>query len=556
LHDDPNDPIWGPRPWPDWFQGFRPGQLDAIEEILESLKRVPAVLLDAPTGIGKTAVGEGVRRRSGVIPARAVYACTTKALQDQFLRSFPYADVIKGRSNYLTESGYLDQFGNPLLGSKFSWSSITCADCTFNSDTGSCRWCTSHAFCPYRVAKNKAIMGELAVVNTSYFITDSNMGPGSFADRELTIIDEADLIEQELLNHVEVVVTEKAMEEMWMLPPTRKTVENTWPEWVNEEALPKLDRYLERITKPWDEDANADDIKRWKKSYALYDRLQELAADIPNGGWVYDGYDDGNVIFRPVFVGKWGNRLLWPHGNKFLMMSSTILSGDLRAEEWGLSKPHHLISLPSPFPAANRPVFVVPIADMSYSYNKETNKQGWRDMVKGVRGVLRLHPDERVLVHTVSYELARYLVDHLADSGRPIHTYTNSDGKAEALDDLRRYPNGVLVASSMGRGIDLPDDLCRVQIVTKIPNPNLADRRTKKRLRSQGGRVWYRLQAIAELIQMTGRGVRSETDHAKTYILDTQFNEIWKSNFLFPAWWKKAVQFRTSALRRRILEDV
>jgi Rad3-related DNA helicase len=98
----------------------------------------------------------------------------------------------------------------------------------------------------------------------------------------------------------------------------------------------------------------------------------------------------------------------------------------------------------------------------------------------------------------------------------------------------------------MDRGIDLPDDLCRVQVVAKIPYPNIKDRRINARMRSKGGSVWYRMQTIRSLVQMTGRGVRSETDRAVTYILDQQFGiNLWRQGrFLFPSWWSEALNFR------------
>lgn len=94
----------------------------------------------------------------------------------------------------------------------------------------------------------------------------------------------------------------------------------------------------------------------------------------------------------------------------------------------------------------------------------------------------------------------------------------------------------------MARGVDLKGDACRVQVIAKVPFPSLADKQVSARMRLPGGDTWYKVQTVREMVQMTGRGVRSETDHAVTYVLDEQFQRVWsQSKRLFPQWWREAV---------------
>lgn len=534
--------LFGPTPFPKWVTEFRTEQWSAIEQVHDAFEDHDVVFLQAPTGTGKSLIGDTVRR---LTHSRAVYTCTTKALQDQFVRDFPYARVLKGRSNYLTESGLLDQFGNPGRG---SWSSITCADCTFNSDTASCRWCYDRNQCPYILAQTAAKFAELAVLNTSYLLTDLNRGQGNFGrNRELIIIDEADQLESEMLSHVEVEISPSRQDKMGIDPPKYKTAEaknNDWVEWCINHATPQIGRYLDTLTLPWSSHATSHDIQEYRATTQLLERMDGLAKGLKAGNWVYDGYDRDQIIFRPIFVHDYGEDLLWSHAPKFLCMSATILSADMMADELGLTRPHAFVDVPSTFPAKNRPIFVSGVANMAYK-NKEA---AWPDMARGVSGVLARHPADRVLVHTVSYELARYLHSNLTGvPDRNVVLYTNSRDKAEALASYSRHPGSVLLAASMDRGVDLPDDLCRVQIVAKIPFPNISDKRINARMYSDGGMAWYRMQTIRTLIQMTGRGVRSKEDHAHTYILDEQFlSNLWKDKYLFPEYWKQALNFRLS----------
>lgn len=540
--------VFGYRPMPDWVTDFRDNQWEVIEAVNEAFNSVDVVMLQAPTGTGKSLIGESVRRLTG---GTSLYACSTKALQDQFLGDFPYAKVIKGRSNYLTESGMLDQFGNTAP-AHFRYSSITCADCTFTTEESGCRWCSTRTLCPYVVARSTAEHAELAVLNTSYLFTVAGkVGNSPFLNRDLAIMDEADMLESELLGHIEVEISNRRMAKMGLEPPKYKTKEESWSEWVTNDAIPATRRYLKSLPNPHDPTTDADSIREHGSISELLGRLNVLGSELGSGGWVYDGYDKGDCVFRPIRVGKYGGRLLWPHAKKFLLMSATILSADLMADELGLTGSYELIDVPSTFPVENRRINVVPIADMAFK-NRDT---AWPEMVRGVQGVLGKHPDERILVHTVSYELARYLYDALcADNGtRNVLTYSDSRSKSETLDRYKSAPNSVLIAASMDRGIDLPDDLCRVQVVAKIPFPNTKDKRINARMYSQGGQGWYRLQTIRTLIQMTGRGVRSKDDYATTYILDSQFiNNLLKSEHLFPTWWKDALNYRFPP--RRLLD--
>lgn len=542
------DPKWGIRPFP--IDKFREGQEEVIDAIAERFHSgVSVVLLQAPPGTGKSVIGEGVRR---LVKGTGIYCCSSKALQDQFAAAFPYGKVVKGRANYLTLSGPLDRMGRKTTPAK---SVVSCADCTWNKEDG-CRWCVSRTGCPYQVARNAAMQSELAVLNTSYLLADANRGRGRFTGRDLTIIDEADLVEAELLGQVEVYISKRRLYKLEMDVPSRKTVESSWHPWVVKEAIPKLDRYLEMLPSPNDRYATQENIKEYNSLMELRDRLVILRKELPNGGWVYDGYQDDDVIFRSVEVNQWGGKYLWRYGKRFLLMSATILSGHQMIETLGFNGQWDIIDVPSSFPVENRPVYVVPIADVT---NKLKEKE-WPKLAEGVAGVLRLHPNDRILVHTVSYSLAQYLKLYLKTessefSRRPIIIYDNSKEKQAALNQYKTTKGAVILAPSLDRGIDLPGDLCRVQVIAKIPFMNTSDKRINARMRNTpGGYTWYKMEAIRTLIQMCGRGVRSDTDTCDTYILDKQFtSNIMKSQHLLPKWWKDSLVWNFNP--RRLLES-
>ncbi|MDA4120105.1 MAG: hypothetical protein OK436_05915, partial [Thaumarchaeota archaeon] len=200
---------------------------------------------------------------------------------------------------------------------------------------------------------------------------------------------------------------------------------------------------------------------------------------------------------------------------------------------------YETVRVQSDFPKENRPIYVRPVVAMT-AKNKEV---GYPAMVKGVKEVVESHPTERVLVHCVSYELGRVLASGLVPlPGRSVLTYGPGE-RDSVVESFKALERSVLIAPSLERGVDLPDDLCRVQVIAKIPFPYLGDRQISARLHSPGGQGWYTVSTVRSIVQSTGRGVRHKEDWAISYILDSTFvSNVWGRNRgLFPTWWREAL---------------
>ena len=119
---------------PEGVVSIRSGQQAACDEIVRQFNNgSKVVMLDAPTGSGKTLIGEMVRQSlrddHGMPGVRGLYLCSTLDLQTQFARDFPDAKILRGRSNYATYDG-----------AKFP--ELTTADCTKRRTVSpSCNFC-------------------------------------------------------------------------------------------------------------------------------------------------------------------------------------------------------------------------------------------------------------------------------------------------------------------------------------------------------------------------------------------------------------------------------
>ncbi len=523
---------------PDWVTEIRPHQAEAVEQVLEAFEAgAQVVYLDGPTGTGKTLIAEMVRQR---IEGNALYVCSDKSLQDQFANDFPYAKVLKGRANYPTQS-------NP---------NATAADCVAKSFRDMCFHCEDGKFgCPYELAKKEALGSPLAVTNISYLLAEANY-VGGFSGRNLIIVDEADTLESMLMGFVEFRIPVKYMSMARMDPPKKGSRKKTIIEWLKDfvdtfapiaQAEPdiKAQRGMNSVV------TGAIRVTaELERELRLKGENQD--SDEDSGLWLrdYESRDD-TFIMKPVKVSNMGVRNLWRHSDKWLVMSATLISSDEMSESLGLPLDYSTVVVPMTFPVENRKIIMAPVANVTYKEMKEGTAV--EDLAFAIQTIVLNHPGERVLVHTVSYDLSERLAYQLRRGNyqigkRMVVTYDSARERNNALERYRQTPGAVLFAPSMERGIDLPNDQCRVQIIAKVPFPSLKDRQVSSRMHmGNEGQVWYAVQTIRDIVQMCGRGVRHKDDWCVTYILDQQFARNlwarWKS--LFPNWFTEAVNTRT-----------
>ncbi len=313
---------------PSWATSYRPSQVKATQQILEAFDDdIKVVFLEAPTGSGKTLIGEMVRQSRQY---RGIYLCSSLSLQHQYMDDFPSAKLLMGRSNYPTLD-YQSQYRPGKFGS------ITCADCTKERVYGvyKCRFCSTVSDCPYEQAKAAAAASNQVCSNTYYFLYEANF-VGTLSGRGLVVVDECDTLESILMSFIQVEVTRRQVKEYGLPIPSRKTVESAWVDWAYEtrDVLAKLVQQLPE--KQW---ATIPELKRARSLTRLHEdvcRLTNRETGLESGGWVYTGYKDDEVVFKPVRVDRFAQKYLWDKGERFLLMSASIISVLEQADTLGL----------------------------------------------------------------------------------------------------------------------------------------------------------------------------------------------------------------------------
>jgi Rad3-related DNA helicase len=278
----------------------------------------------------------------------------------------------------------------------------------------------------------------------------------------------------------------------------------------------------------------------------------DLLMDIP---WVYCGEagrqqpirsvgtirTQGTISFKPVKVDRFGQKRIWDKDKRFLLMSATIVSPTQLLGDLGWTGGYKYVSVESQFHPRNRQVVVMPTADMT---RKGLTEDGYRQLGKKVKHLLNEHDGDQVLIHSVSYKFAEWLQGVCKTERRDVFSYGMAVQRSDALAQFRRTPGSALIAPSADRGVDLPGDACRAQIIIKVPYLSLGDKQVSARLHTPGGAVWYNVEVARTIIQMVGRGVRSKDDWCTCYVLDSNFVTWYRAwGHLFPAWFRKGIRF-------------
>ena len=328
---------------PTWVEEIRPHQHYACAKIVSAFDQgAKVVLLDAPTGSGKTLIAEMVRQS---LTTRGLYICSTLNLQEQFASDFHSAMLLRGRSNYPS----LDHPSATAADCSKEKTHAVCPSCPPDDDHPvrmHCRWCHPVSACPYEQAKSAAMRSDLVCTNLAYFLNEANYVGNISHNRGLIVVDEADLLEDALLDFISVTVSPRQLKDYHLDPPTKRTVESVWLSWATD-SLRRVDHLL-RHGIP-DTDLSAQRRRRHLRSLQVgLQRLLHPNHGIAGGNWVYTGYDQGAVVFKPIRVDQYARDFVWRHGTRFLLMSATTISFAAMAETLGIecSSPSRPLSLP------------------------------------------------------------------------------------------------------------------------------------------------------------------------------------------------------------------
>jgi len=530
------------------YEEPREQQVHAIEIGLESLvndnKRF--FILEAGTGVGKSAIGltlasiidSQLSKDENSIPGS--YTLTTqKILQQQYINDFSkaphYMLDLKSSSNYTCNFQKKTSCGESLRALKIA-----------DKSSPFFRSCMNN--CVYKKAKEDFIHGKHGITNFSYFMAETSYA-GKLKPRDVLIIDEAHNVENELSKFIEVSISEAfVVKTLKKKMPNIRTQKQAY-KWIKNEYLPELKTYFAIIESKIEKliggrqrleqfEKLARQIDVVDKHICKIDRFLQVYSD---DNWVFNdiasyGMSSRKFEFKPIDISPFSHDLLFKFGRKVILMSATILDGDAFCDSLGIDKKDaQFVTIPSPFPVENRPVYYFPVGKMNAKEIDSTLPK----LTEAVKSILEQHKGEKGIIHCHTFKIANHLKKTIRSKRLLIHDSFNRN------EVLRKHIEGskptVLLSPSMTEGIDLSDDAGRFQIICKVPYPYLGDKLVKKRMYKW--KWWYPLQTTKKIVQSVGRSIRNEKDFAVTYILDQDWDRFYSRNSsLFPETFKEALK--------------
>ena len=270
-----------------------------------------------------------------------------------------------------------------------------------------------------------------------------------------------------------------------------------------------------------------------------HDTREQLASSPDN--WVID-VDEGKragrrVTFRPVFVRPWAYKF-FDMAELFLMQSATIIDADAMAEGLGLPMEDCIfIRAQSEFDPEKRPIYYKPLGSMS----RESIESTLPVLVDEIKSLMDRYPDEKGVIHTHTYKIQDYIMKSFRGTGGSrLMANDGPDNRDSVISKfMKSNEPRVLVTPSAYEGMDFRNDICRWQVICKIPYPNLGDSQVKRRMEADPR--WYQWKSVLRLVQTYGRGTRSEEDWCDTYLLDSSFTSFSAKNLdMLPEWFTEA----------------
>lgn len=562
------------------FTTIRANQEKVLLEMENAIKSgYKFIFLEAPTGFGKSAVAVTLSRYMG-----SSHICTsTKDLQTQYIRDFPYISGVKGRNNFsclikedmgvqesceygpCVQDDDFDCLYKPRLSDYDVISEGTLYE---NIDINKYALKKYHDKarehsqlvkiewkpCNYFHQKWISIKSSHTIYNYKYFLSDLFYSSG-INRRKLLILDEAHTLESEVSSFKNFLIIKESLNRFFPkleLPENKTNEIETWFNFcslLKEQFKTYIDKFEDMLESKSGNpqqvhisEKNLIDAILLEKNIAVF--LDDLHANKEN--WLVTSMiksDKDNKVSKikmePLEVSNYFENI-FDKGSVSLLMSATILSKENLCKSVGLKNDQvKFIKIDeSDFPVKNRPIYLMNVAWL----NAKTMDQSMPNIVKVIDNLLTIHKNDKGIIHTTSYFQLQYIKNHLSKGNlyRLIETNPKFDRSEMLLKHSESSKPTVLISPSMFLGVDLKDDLSRFQIIVKVPYPDLTDKKIS--VLKQRNPKWYEWNTVLRLIQAYGRSIRNSGDYANTYILDSSISFLLKNGRdMIPKWFSEAI---------------
>lgn len=542
----------------------RPNQITVLKAMPEHDK----LLVQAPTGTGKTALGYTFLKTNCDEDQNGFYVCPNKTLVDGVVKQYPEIMPMYGRNEYPCLY-YKDEYPADQV------PCLLLRDCPHrvNLETGE-TFEEGAKPCPYFQAKFKSRNIPLVACTIQYYFYEA-LGRESLPNA--LVVDEVHEWANSIRSMMQYQITDHALEEFWLLLTTidciteakiirdfcdlmvdtiRQHQAGKRTSLILDDDLRALLKVLLRIKR-----SNIDDkIKKaisHKKIDPLGDRELLKALDDFTGS-LYKYVKSLEFALeskdrRPLsyVFGFWDKELV--EGKKaqyvltiksyhiagltkakllpetYMAMSATIgADPKILMDETGISGA--FVDLVSDFPIEKTKIFMpIDVPDLSLKgANRNDKNRTIRKMLRGVYTGKRAGIRSLIIVPSEKDRLK--CIEFSEEEKVKVMSY---DENIKPRDAVRRFRDGegdVLIGTEAqyGQGIDLPGGIAGFTFYLRPGYPSPEDPQAQFEERRFGNNRWALLtwRVITKMLQARGRTIRSITDSGCIFLMSQQFKRF------------------------------
>jgi len=525
-----------------------------IESEYQKNKLNKFFLLNLPVGSGKShlalMIADWYKKNVNKM-ARVDIITNSKILQDQYSGTYDSISDLKGKENYECETY-----------------SCSCAQgAEFNRLNK-----TSCEACPYASARESFVGGNVSLTNFYLYILYAIYNPKLMESRDarVLIVDEAHEFDDVMSSFISIKITEAIVKKFKFSNETQiikmlkgvstisqyvdflkffsseiiSTIESMESGMSNQSRNVKSDKRdlkISKLLKTKNNDVKmmqlATDLKQYQSKIEIF--LKEYKEN-PNNWVLEPNYNEKTkqkeLSLEPIWAYDYLDKYVFSQYDMVFLMSGTILDKNLFCQLNGLDVTKAVYySIASPFPLRNRPIYYMPVGKMSYKSKEDTFKK----YIPYIQKLLDKYKNKKGIIHTNSFELAKWIENSIKDKRLIFHDSSNKDEMLKY--HMESEEPTVIVSPSMDTGVSFDNDSARFQIIAKVPYPSLGSQKNK--MRQSNNPDWYAWKTVSGFIQMTGRPVRSDMDYADTIVIDGSFGDVIKhSSHFIPDWIQDAIK--------------
>lgn len=528
-----------------------PEQEKVASDILKTLEEKDAVILEAPTGWGKTGLAYQIYKQASKEGKSVLILNHSNVLLNQYIdlleRNIDTSISLMGKSNYKCYKNNHLTVDKAECGSK----------CIYSSDI----FCK----CEYYYRKRESQLRGLVISNYHQQFSTLNFDQNNHRRYDIVVCDECHNIERILVDYATVHIDYEII----------KTIEddilNTTKanKYTSSEAS-KLFSYINELKM---EILDIDEHNYDEKFYSFYsiiNGIKDILKQCNNnlieylknllsvyniykygmfGGdnYLYEGDRDKSVYkLVPLYIGGSFKQYMYELGDKLVLMSATVINPKNMVNDLGLSENRtKYIELGSKIPKQNRPIYALSNCTINIKDPEYSKTADYDYLIESILKILDNHykVGDSGFIYCNSYKLCKLIYEGIEGKTK-FNILMNSSAK-ETKETLNQFldtskKHRLLISCSFAEGVNFNDDISRFQIIPKVPFLYLGSKRIK--VKNEQNNEWYTNKTIEQIIQVAGRSVRSSTDYATTYILDNKFDWTYKKyKDDYPSWFNEAI---------------